>query len=250
MNTHMTPFKMGLTPKQRANLGDAEKTTFVPIDWSAILDNTGYTPLTPASVRAYLQAVIERCNQHFALVIHGSRTGSVQVTRRSRATDADDIMYLSTWRCRTLFNRKLQCRWREGTHSKHIFRNVIDLWMSSTSRREITAPPAKRRVDRAAAPIRAWLAKHATMPSECSLIDWNGLNARNKLTTDFLSNVDRPADWPAKRFWTEVYRLLPASKPRRGHRLRRCGVDVVYIPSQGDVVDMLREFVPEGCCRF
>ena len=96
----------------------------------------------------------------------------------------------------------------------------------------------------------AWLSKHATMPKECSLIDWNGLNARNKLTADFLSNVDSPADWPAKRFWTEVYRLLPASKPRRGHRLRRCGVDVVYIPSQDDVVDMLREFVPATCCRF
>ena len=61
MNTHMTPFKMGLTPKQRANLGDAEKTTFVPIDWDAIVDNHRFTPFTPASVRAYLQAVIERC---------------------------------------------------------------------------------------------------------------------------------------------------------------------------------------------
>ena len=38
---------------------------------------------------------------------------------------------------------------------------------------------------------------------------------------------------------------LPASKPQKLPP-SACGVDVVYIPSQDDVIDKIREFVPEG----
>ena len=75
--------------------------------------------------------------------------------------------------------------------------------MSSTSRREIGT--AGRVADRAAAPIRAFeTCHHANARSSIGMAQ-----CESKLTADFLSNVDSPADWPAKR---PVYRLLPASK--------------------------------------
>lgn len=132
---------------------NAEQTVVFPIDWKNLL-HTNRPPQSPQAVREYLNNVIERMNQHFAVVMHGPMTGKIMVTRESRAPDAQpESIFVSVWRARSLFPRKIQLRWAENGQSRTLFKPALDVWLRSSARREIIPGAVKS----PAHPVVKWL---------------------------------------------------------------------------------------------
>ena len=166
----------------------------------------------------------------------GPTIGRIQVERSSRFSPKKDVVLLSPWRAEQLFPRKVTCRWSEGNSRRVLFKSAFDIWLNSSSRREI------RPTTKIQHPVYLWLKTQIGMPKECSLIDYGRLNYRKPLYESFLASVRNPADWHAKRFWQNVYQILEDSRPARNRRIRFKGRAAIWMPNRDDILERLGEF--------
>lgn len=214
-----------LTFQQKACLGIG-RDVCQPIDWEAILERPE-KPFTPKTVRQYLQNVVERMNKHFAIYMHGKNLCKIRVTRSATNSNLPVEVNVSSWQARQLFPKKIFCQWFEHGKQKSLFKNVIDLFLLATNRKEIYAfgnEPIEQ------SSLVVWLKKQLSLPEECCQIKFGGLNSRKMLYDSFLEDKRHPEDWSPKAISLEFYKLLPACRPATGQRVRRKGIAMMYVP--------------------
>ena len=74
----------------------------------------------------------------FAIVVSGSKIGSIEVTLLNRESAQPPIkVILSTWRCQQLFPKKVSIAWIENDTRKQLHISAFSLWLKSSNRREI-----------------------------------------------------------------------------------------------------------------
>lgn len=217
---------------------NAEETVVKPIGWDKIL-HYDRLPQTPAAVREYLNGTVERMNEHFAMIMHGPMTGSVMVTRASRTEgDPPESIVVSVWRAHSLFPRKITLRWVESGEPKVLFKSAFDVWAQSSKRREVL--PTTRQMS-PPHPVVDWLRMHLSH-GEASLVQWDRLNPRPQLLQSFLASVVAPEEWPARRFWQALYKIVPESRPAVRMRVRLRGVDQIWLPRAEDVFEAVSAY--------
>jgi hypothetical protein len=205
----------------------------VPIDWNSILACT--KPLTPVSARTYLINVVNRLNRHFAMVMNGKNTGSIEVTRmHPNPSEKSTTVTLSSWRCKELFPRKVSVTWMEAGKRRRIHTTALSLWLKSGNRREVRLDKAASAVPLSTDAAVKWLRKmlQLTEKNECPLV-FNALNARTLVYNTYWDVVGRHRkhEWTPKRISQHIYRILPTSRPVKGSKVRLRGVYMIDIPS-------------------
>lgn len=234
-DTTNTEWQEFLLPAQKHSLGNCEETVVQPIDWKFILAFTE-PPNTPKKVRQYLAQIVQNMNAHFSIHMAGPDIGKIQVERDSRSANKKDTVLLRPWRCQQLFPRRVTCRWIENGKPCTLFKPVIDIWLASSSRREIL-PTVKLQH-----PVYLWLKAQVSMPDAVALIDYGRLNLRKPLYESYLASVLNPEDWISKRFWQSLYKILPEVRPPRNRRIRLKGEGAVFMPSRDDIIEQIGAF--------
>jgi hypothetical protein len=223
-------------PQQQARLGNAAKTVCQPIDWGAILSKPAQ--LTPKTVRIYLVDVVARMSQHFALWMDGPNIGKLQCRRAGKYNQDQYInINVSVWCARQLFPKMVSCKWIENGKQKSFRKNVIDLFLMASDRKQIyqTAATATQPLE----PVLKWLDEQLSLPEEVCSIKWNGLNDRQLLYSSFLEDKPNPNDWTPKSISQAFYTTLPGCRPATGKRIRKRGVAVMYMPSRQECQQVL-----------
>jgi len=224
-----------LLPAQKHTLGNCEKTVVQPIDWHHILAPTE-PPNNPQKVRQYLAQIVQRMNKHFGIIMSGPDLGKIQVERDSRSGKKKDTVLLRPWRAQQLFPKRVTCRWIEDGKPCTLFKPVMDIWLISSSRREIL-PTIKLQH-----PVYLWLKAQVSMPDAVALINYGRLNLRKPLYESFLASVRNPEDWIPKRFWQSLYKILPEARPPRNKRIRLKGEGAIFMPSRDDILEQIGIF--------
>ena len=148
---------------------------------------------------------------------------------------------ISVEKAKQLFPRKLHLRWIEAGEQQKMISNIISVWLNSSQKRnEIYHIPIQTPIRRS--PLVRWLAEHLNDPLALSPIRFGGLNSRKLIYESFLSCVNATSDWNSKSISQEFYKMLPLSKPMKNHRLRRRGVDVIFIPSKSYCEKLLQQW--------
>lgn len=226
-----------MLPQQQARLGNAADTVCQPIDWEAILKKPD-KEFTPKSVRMYLGEVVARMSVHFALWMDGPNISKLRCRRTGKY---DQHMYidinLGFWSARALFPKMVNCRWVENGKQKSFRKNVIDLFLLASDRKQIyqAAVCATQPLE----PVLKWLDEQLSLPEEVCPITWNGLNERQLLYSSFLEDKPNPDDWTPKSISQAFYTTLPGCRPATGKRIRRKGVAVMFMPSREECQQVL-----------
>ena len=173
-------------------------------------------------------------NKHLAVVMHGSMTCKIMVTRQSRIAGTETI-FVSVWRAQSLFPRRIQLRWLENGRQRTLFKTALDVWLRSSARKEVM-PCAHQSENFTDIEVVQWLKAAISPPDEVSLLLYRGLNPRRALLQSFHQTLHMPEQWPAKRFWQALYGIVPQSRPAKHTRVKLRGVDCVYIPSREDIL--------------
>ena len=208
-----------------------------PIDWSAILAYENNGEWTPHSVRRYLVAVVERLNQHFAMVMGGRQLGSIELTRLNRVPTKPPVrITLSTWRCSQLFPQKVSLSWLEKGLRKRFHMTAFALWIKSTNRKEVLLETAGSSLINGRGQhcfaIR-WLKEMLTLADagKCTIV-FDALNVRQAVYKSFWLVNGRKTEWSPRRISEALYSIFPNSRPIKGKRIRLKGKSVIDIPSQ------------------
>ena len=229
-----------LLPQQKATLMKTKSNICVPINWDLILARTTLT-WTPRSVREYLGIVLNRINDHMAVIMCGPKIGSIEVSRLNRIADQPPIkVILSTWRCQQLFPRKISLAWLEHGKKRSIHTSAFSLWLKSRGRREIQ--PEMSMPVQPPTVAADWL-RHVLSLSHTDAcpIDFNTMNVRKKVYESWweLLPEHRKQEWSPKRISEHLYQLLPSTKPIKGKREKLRGVAVIAIPHKTVCYDVL-----------
>ena len=206
-----------------------------PINWKLILQKPKgiQTIFTPKSVRDYIANVVRRMNSHVGIFMSGSDIGKIRITHRCCNTNNRLVDIVSISKAVQLFPIKLECNWLENGKRNNIFKNVIDVWLnSSTQRLELYDKPSTTVQNNVQSPVCRWLrAEVHRCPSELQ-IRFGGLTSRDLIYSTFLKHVnDNDVTWNAKRISSEIYQMIPLCRPRAGHRVRYKGQAMMYMPS-------------------
>ena len=188
--------------------------SLIPFD--VILKHPG--KLTPISVRTYLKIVVEKLNQYFGFIMNGPNICKLCLTRNNVET------IVSVSQAKKMFPHKVNIRWTESKKQKIFFKNVVDIFVQSSNRREIYYDRSFIKID---SPVKLWL-KYQLSLEECPL-KWNGLNSRCLVYNTFLDHVSNTNDYTPKRISQEIYNCMPICHPTKRIRLR--GVSMIYLPS-------------------
>ena len=174
--------------------------------------------LTPISVRTYLKTVVEKLNQYFGFICDGPNICKLCLTRNN----VDNIVTVA--QARHLFPYKVNIRWIESKKQKIFFKNVVDIFVQSSNRREIYHDRPFIKID---SPVKLWLKYQLSL--ESCLLKWDGLNARSLVYSTFLDHVSNANDYTPKKISQEIYKCMPICRPTT--RVRSCGVSMIYLPS-------------------
>ena len=188
-----------------------------PIAWDEILKQP--TKLTPKSVRAYLTCIVEKLNHYLAFIMNGPNICKIRLTR----DQLEDVITIA--QAKQLFPQMVNIRWIEKKKEKIFFKNVIDVFLMSSNRKEIYHEHSLVQVDLL---VKKWL-KHQLSSENCPLI-WDGLNPRNLVYKTYLDHIPNANDYTPKKISQEIYRLMPICRPTK--RIRSRGVSMIYIPSR------------------
>jgi hypothetical protein len=153
---------------------------------------------------------------------------------------------VSVWRAQSLYPRKLDLVWQEGGRRQTLFKPALDVWLRSSARREII--PGAMKVP--AHPLVTWLRALLSPPDEVSLLLFRGLNARRPLLQSFYRSARMPEQWPPKRFWQSLYRIVPQSRPAKYLRVKLRGVDCVYLPGREEIMQNLSLFERQSALGY
>ncbi len=225
---------------QQATLSNANQTVVEPINWSLILAKTA-PKWTPRTVRAYLTCVCEQLNAHFAYIISGKDIGKIEVTRKNRIPELPPVkIRLTHWRMHQLFPQKISINWIENEKPMKLHMSAFDMWSKSRNRREIQ--PVASMPDQPPEIACDWLKEMlATANTDVCPIKFGRSNVRQAVYDSWHEFVGSPVkfDWSPKRISEQIYRLLPATKPKKGFRERIKGVAVIHIPSEEECLEMI-----------
>ena len=225
---------------QQATLSNADRTICQPINFELILAKTA-PKWTPRSVRAYLNAVCEQLNGHFGYIISGKDIGKIQVTRLNRIPSEPPIkVNLSYWRMQQMFPQKISLRWTENNKPMKLHMSAFDMWSKSRNRREIQ--PIASMPDQPPEIATEWLKEMlSTANTDVCPIKFGRANVRQNVYESWHEFVGSSDDWSPKRISEQIYRLLPAARPKKRFRERIKGIAVIYIPTQEDCWNMIAE---------
>lgn len=207
-----------------------------PIDWNSVLDHN-QREFTPNSVRAYLSTVVEKMNRHFSVIMFGCDFGKVQVTHYSRTGSVLDNVTISVSKARQLFCKCVYVRWVENGKRKKIFKKAIELWLGSGNRKELYFQPVKITQVKSQ-PVKKFI--EVLMTSKASL-KLPGLNTRTSVYELWENAVANPADWNPKSISSELYRVIPHSRPSPGKRIRKNGIACIFLPSKEVLCSILQD---------
>ena len=210
--------------------------TVCPIDWDSVLDHN-QKEFTPKSVRAYLFGVVEKMNHHFSVIMFGHDFGKIQVTHYSRTGSVPDNVTISMSKARKLFNKCVYVRWVENGKRKKIHKTAIDFWLES-NRKEIYFQPNNTTQKVRSQPVKLFI--ELVMTSDESL-QLPGFNTRTSVYKLFENAVSNPADWNPKSISSELYRVIPHSRPSPGKRVRKKGIACIFLPSKEILCSILQD---------
>ena len=211
-------------------------TGYVPIDWESILKHD-CDAFTPKSVRTYLVGVNEKMNRHFSVIMFGHDFGKIQVTHYSRTASVPDNVTISVSKARQLFSKCVYVRWVENGKRKKIFKKAIELWLGSGNRKELYFQPVKITQVKSQ-PVKKFI--EVLMTSKASL-KLPGLNTRTSVYELWENAVANPADWNPKSISSELYRVIPHSRPSPGKRIRKNGIACIFLPSKEVLCSILQD---------
>ena len=206
-----------------------------PIDWQSIAaPASGVGIVTAVQVRTILNRLVANMNKHFKMVVAGAMMNSVAVTRDRVDNHGDETVYLSVWRCRTLFgNHKVQLRWTEHGKQHSLFMSLFDIWLKSSQRSELYSVTSKTRMPAPLiSPVLEWLEHVLGVPDELCPVRFDRFNRRRDLLDDMRAFMPSLQELPAKKIWSDYYNILPESRPPKGRRIRMRGHDVIFVPSK------------------
>ena len=240
----MTTTDPKISLSQQATLSNADRTICFPINWELILAKTA-PKWTPRSVRSYLTTVCEQLNAHFAYIMSGKDIGKIEVKRFNRIPGQPPIkVNLTYWRMQQMFPQKISVRWLEDDKPMKLHMSAFEMWSRSRNRREIQPVSMPDQPPEIAV---EWLKEMlATANTDVCPIKFGRANVRQQVYESWHKFVGAPDDWSAKRISESIYRLLPASRNRRGKRERIKGVAVIYIPTQEDCWNMIAQSQTEA----
>ena len=242
----LTPHEQGLTKEQLKYMPNCESTCVEPIPWEDILSKTAFQPLTPVSIRQWFMSIVQKMNVYFAIHLSGPNMFQVQVSRKAVNQDRLDILNLSTWRARQIFNRKVSVQWIESNKKKTFHMNVVDFWLKASNRKEIYAqpsqcmPPISRKQTN---PVALWLSQELQWNVNNVVLFDSHFNIREDLYKSFLSTVSDPEMWSSKLICEQIYKILPECKPALGKRPRYKQQAIMYIPTRERVLYALNALI-------
>ena len=239
----LTPHEQELTKEQLKHMANCESTCVEPIPWDEILSKAAFQPLTPVSIRQWFMSVVQKMNVYFAIHLSGPHIFQIQVSRKALKQDRLDIINLSTWRARQIFNRKVSVQWLESNKKKSFHMNVVDFWLKASNRKEIYARPSQALppvVSREQTnPVAVWLSQELQWNVNNVVKFDSHFNIREDLYKSFLSTVSDPEMWSSKLICEQIYKILPECKPPPGKRPRFKQRAIMYIPTRERVLNAL-----------
>lgn len=249
----LSQWEQQLTIEQLLTLGNCEDTYVHPIPWDDVLSMDAYLPITPVTVRKWLTNVVESMNEFFAIHMSGNNMFQIQVSRRAY-NGGVQVLNLSHWRGRQIFNRRVSVQWLERGKRRTIHTNVLDFWLKSTNRKQIFAKPNLSEPALSytrSNPVAAWLRDQISWNESC--LRFRSLNVKDVIYESFLATVGEKTLWSNKLICEQIYDILPESRPRKGKRPRIKTRDAIFIPSREIVEERLHELespLPECTMRF
>ena len=212
-------------------------TGYVPIDWESILKHD-CASFTPKTVRTYLSDVVEKMNKNLAVIMFpGYDFGKIQVTHYSRTGSVPDNVAISVSKARQLFSKCVYCRWVENGKRKKIAKKAFEFWLGSNNRKELYFQPVKLTQVKSQ-PVKQFI--ELLMTSEASL-QLPGLNTRTSVYELWENAVTTPSDWNPKSISSELYRVIPHSRPSPGKRVRKNGIGCIFLPSKEILCSILQD---------
>jgi len=206
-----------------------------PINWKKLLQkqNGIETIFTPKSARIYIANVVRRMNSHFGIFMNGADISKLRITHKCCNSNDLQVDIVSISKAMQLFPIKLECNWLENGKRKKIFKNVIAVWLnSSTQRLELYDKPLVEVRKNVQSPVCRWLEAEVHRSDSELQIRFGGLTSRDLIYFTFLKHVnDNDVTWNAKRISSEIYKMIPQCRPRAGHRVRYKGQAMMYMPS-------------------
>ena len=210
-----------------------EQMRIVPIDWDKILAKNA------EGARQQAYDVIKRMNSHFAIFMNGPNIGKIRIERKLRFSEQSIFDTISVAKAKQLFNRKLHLSWAEYGEKKNWSKNVISLWLDGdpSNRKEIYHTPDHTHDHTPVqsgyipSPLVKWLEYHLNDPLGSSPIRFNSFNPRNVVYATFIEHANESHDWTPKGISVEFYKMMPLTKPNKGHRVRKRGISCIFIPS-------------------
>ena len=222
--THVSNMSQESHQKTLNNQNLQEQMKIISIDWDEILKQTSKI------VRQQAIDVVNRMNAHFSLIMNGSQIGKLRIERKMRFENRSIFDTISVEKAKQMFTRKINFSWKENGVQKKLSDNIINFWLKSPQiRKEIYHTPVQTPYRRS--PLVKWLEINLNDPLGFSLIRFNSYNPRKIIYETFLSHVNSSDDWTPKKISQEFYKMLPLSKPTKGHRLRKRGISCIFIPS-------------------
>jgi hypothetical protein len=201
-----------------------EQMKIISIDWDKILAHTSNI------VRQQAADVVNRMNAHFSLFLNGPNIGKIRIERKMRFVNGSIFDIITVAVAKQLFNRKIRIHWKENGEQKKLSDNVVNFWIKSPQlRKEIYHTPVRTPIRRS--PLVKWLETNLDNPLGLSPVKFGKLNDRKTIYETFLSHVNSSDDWTPKKISQEFYKMIPLSKPAKGHRLRKRGISCIFIPS-------------------
>ena len=197
-----------------------DNTGYVPIDWQSILKHD-CDSFTPKSVRAYLSGVVEKMNRHFSVIMFGHDFGRIQVTHYSRTASVPDHVTISVSKARQLFSKCVYVRWAENGKRKKILKKAIEFWLDSNNRKELYYQPVKSTQIKSE-PVKLFIERLVNSSESSLQLKLPGLNTRSSVYQLFEeTQTTLTADWNPKSISSELYRVIPHSRPSPGKRVRK-----------------------------
>ena len=211
-----------------------------PIDWNAILDHN-HREFTPESVRTYLSTTVEKMNHHFSVIMFGHDFGKIQVTHYSRTASVPDNVTISVSKARSLFSKCVYVRWAENGKRKKILKKAIEFWLDSNNRKELYFQPIKSTQIKSE-PVKLFIERLVNSSESSLQLKLPGLNTRSSVYQLFEeTQTTLTADWNPKSISSELYRVLPMSRPSPGKRVRKNGIACIWLPSKEILCSILQD---------
>ena len=213
-----------------------EQMKIIPIDWDKILKHTSNI------VRQQGSDVVKRMNAHFAVWMNGPQIGKIRIERKMRFENRPVFDTISVGRATQLFTRKINLRWKEKNgEQKKLSENGIIFWLKSPQlRKEIYHTSVQTPYRRS--PLVSWLETNLNDPLGFSPVHFNSYNPRKIIYETFLQHVNSTDGWSPKKISQLFYKMIPLSKPAKGHRLRKRGISCIFIPSVDHCAKLLQNW--------